>query len=138
MRVQGAAPQDGGWLIGVADPVHTSHERCRVHLADGGIATSGTVQRAWTTTDGRSVHHLLDPRTGLPAGHAVVEATVLAGTAAWAEVWTKAVFVRGHVETLEVLDRLGLAARVLLADGSEQRTDTWATYDCTDSEEDRS
>lgn len=136
--VLGEAPQDGGWLIGVADPLDDAREQCRVHLAGGGVATSGTLQRAWTTSDGRPVHHLLDPATGTPADHGVVEATVIAGTSAWAEVWTKAVVVRGHAEAFPAIDRLGLAARAVLADGSEVCTSTWAAFACADPKEDRS
>jgi thiamine biosynthesis lipoprotein len=136
--VLGDAPQDGGWLIGVADPLDDTREQCRVHLAGGGVATSGTLQRAWTTADGRPVHHLLDPATGMPVSHAVVEATVVAGTAAWAEVWTKAVLVRGPAETLPTLDRLGLGGRAVTADGVEVCNRTWAAFACSDPEEDRS
>lgn len=136
--VQGQAPQEGGWLIGVADPFDDTRQQCRVHLAGGGIATSGTLQRAWRSADGARVHHLLNPATGAPVDHAVREATVVAGTAAWAEVWTKAVFVRGHLEVLPLLDQIGLAARVVLADGAEVRTHTWAAFDCALPEEERS
>lgn len=138
MCVLGEAPQDGGWLIGVADSLDDTHEPCRVHLASGGVATSGTVQRAWISADGTPVHHLLDPATGTPADHAVVETTVIAGTAAWAEVWTKAVVVRGHLAAFPVLERLGLAARAVLADGSEARTHTWSAFACAELKEDRS
>ena len=140
--VQGLAPQVGGWSIGVADPRDDRIEQCRLRLAAGGVATSGTSQRAWITADGRAVHHLLDPATGEPPTHpaadAAVEATVVAGTAAWAEVWTKAVLVRGPHTVLPLLDGLGLAARAVLADGSEQCNDTWAAYLAADPEDDRS
>ena len=48
--------------------------------------------------DGTALHHLLDPSTARPVHHdrEIVAATVVAGTAAWAEVWTKAVMVRGE------------------------------------------
>jgi thiamine biosynthesis lipoprotein len=140
--VQGLAPQEGGWSIGVADPHDDRIEQCRLRLVAGGVATSGTAQRAWTTADGRAVHHLLDPATGQPpmraAIDAAVEATVVAGTAAWAEVWTKAVLVRGPRTALPMLDSLGLAARAVLADGHELCNDTWAGYVVARSEEDRS
>jgi thiamine biosynthesis lipoprotein ApbE len=73
-----------------------------------------------------------------PAIDAAVEATVVAGTAAWAEVWTKAVLVRGPRAALPLLDSLGLAARAVLADGHELCNDTWAAYVVARSEEDRS
>ena len=141
VRVQGLAPQEGGWSVGVADLHDDRVDRCRLRLTAGGVATSGTLRRAWTAADGRSVHHLLDPVTGAPPVHPVadsaIEATVVAGTAAWAEVWTKAVLVRGPRVALPLLDAHGLAARAVLADGSERCNDTWAAYAVAGSEEER-
>ena len=89
---------DGGWLVGVADPMRS---RRRGAAADDGRAAASQLRApcaaAGTATDGEPLHHLLDPATGRPAHHAreIVAVTVVAGTAAWAEVWTKAVMVRG-------------------------------------------
>jgi hypothetical protein len=48
------------------------------------------------------------------------------------------VLVRGPRTVLPLLDGLGLAARAVLADGSEQCNDTWAAYLAADPEDDRS
>jgi thiamine biosynthesis lipoprotein len=48
------------------------------------IATSGYGRRRWTNGDGRSCHHLIDPRTGTPGP--LVLATVLAGDPVTADV----------------------------------------------------
>ncbi len=56
---------------------------------------------------------------------AVVEATVVAGTAAWAEVFTKALLVCNPGEVLADLDRRGLAARVRDAGGSTRHNLMW-------------
>jgi len=131
LRVSGMAPQDGGWSIRIADPVEDRIERGRLVLGDGGIATSGTAQRAWLDASGHTVHHLLDPATGRPVSsgpQAIVEATVVAGSAAWAEVWTKAVLVRGATSTLPRLDALGLAGRAVFADGTMRVNECWQRF----------
>lgn len=81
------------------------------------------MRRTWQDANGASVHHLLDPATGHPLQKAI-QATVVAGTAAWAEVFTKMVMVRG-VAALEELDSVGLGARVVLSDRSAHCNKTW-------------
>ena len=129
VAVRGTAPQDGGWLVGVADPIYLSIENAQLAIVLGGVATSGTLRRTWRADDGTAVHHLLDPATGRPAHHAreIVAVTVVAGTAAWAEVWTKAVMVRGAA-MLEVLDRLGLGAQLTYADRSIAVNESWHVF----------
>ena len=43
-----------------------------------------------------SVHHLLDPRTGEPADGGLLAVTVAGPDPAWAEVWSKALFLGGR------------------------------------------
>lgn len=88
-----------------------------VSFSRGGLATSGALRR-WWLRDGRRQHHLLDPRTGRPMrlwigdadtrqGSSVAEAepliataTVLAPTAARAEVAAKVALLRGYPDAL--------------------------------------
>lgn len=60
----------------------------------GAIATSGTTRRSWEVESGRS-HHLIDPRTGLPARTGLVQVTAVAPTAVEAEVRAKAALLSG-------------------------------------------
>lgn len=127
--VRGAAPQPGGWLVGVADPDDDSIEVDQLAIVAGGVATSGTFRRRWKSEDGEVVHHLLDPATGRPAHHQreIVAVTVIAGTAAWAEVWTKAAMIRGAA-SLAALDDLGLGAHLTYADMTIEVNTAWSTY----------
>jgi FAD:protein FMN transferase len=129
VAVRGAAPQVGGWLVGVADPMNLDLENAQLTMIEGGVATSGTLRRCWSGDDGSPVHHLLDPATGKPAhdGREIVAVTVIAGTAAWAEVWTKAVMVRGAA-ALAVLDEHGLGAQLTYADRSTVSNRSWSTF----------
>ncbi len=133
LRVRGAAPQDGGWLIGVADPIDDTIEAAQVALLDGGLATSGPGGHAWVGPEQTLVHHLLDPTTQQPLPvsfpSSVIEATVIAGTAAWAEVWTKAILVNGPTATFPLLDDLDLGARAVFADGTFATSSAWHNYE---------
>ena len=115
--------------------VDTAGEVGQLMLVEGGVATSGTLRRRWTGADGAPLHHLLDPLTGRPARHAseLVAVTVIAGTAAWAEVWTKAVMVRGSM-VLDELDDYGLGARVTFADATSSINQAWTSYDASGKE----
>ena len=138
VAVRGLAPEGAGWLVGVADPlsaVDTNVEVGQLMLVEGGVATSGTLRRRWTGADGEPLHHLLDPLTGRPVWHAreIVAVTVIAGTAAWAEVWTKAIMVRGAA-ALSELDDYGLGARVAFADATATINQAWTSYDASGQE----
>lgn len=67
VAVAGEAPTDG-WPVRIADD-HASPldgPGPVVSIATGGLASSGTRVRRWTSAGGE-LHHILDPRTGRPA-----------------------------------------------------------------------
>ena len=76
---------------------------------------------AWLT-DGRPVHHLLDPATGQPGGDGLLAVTVAASDPAWAEVWSKTLFLAGRGGIADLARRRGLAAWWSGEDGSLEMT----------------
>lgn len=84
------------WSIALEDPSGAGVPLATCELPDGwAIATSSTRLGRRRTASGRVVHHLLDPRTGAPADRGLVAVTVAVPDPAWAEVWTKDLFVEG-------------------------------------------
>jgi thiamine biosynthesis lipoprotein len=67
-----------------------------VAVGGGGSAPSAGGGRRGGAPHGRAVHHLLDPRTGEPARPGLLAVTVSGPDPAWAEVWTKALFLGGR------------------------------------------
>jgi thiamine biosynthesis lipoprotein len=105
----GPAPA-GGWQVLVQDT--PTDPACRVAVAAGGaVATSSTVRRSWSH-GGRTVHHIVDPRTGLPAPTRWRSVTVAATTCLEANTVTTACVVRGDA-ALRWLRELGLPARLV-------------------------
>jgi thiamine biosynthesis lipoprotein len=107
LRIAGDPP-DGGIDIGIEDPQATGVEALRLRLGAGALATSSVTVRSW----GTGAHHLIDPRTSLPALTGVLQATVWAETCTQAEVWSKAALLAGP----PVLDRV---AATLVMESSE-------------------
>ncbi len=126
VRVGGRAPADAGWSIAVPS-VDGAGGRSVVRLAAGAVATSGVHRRQWVT-DGQHHHHLIDPVRQRPTDHGVHSCTVVAGTGAWAEVFTKVAFVRGADQAIEVYERRGLAAAVTTASGELRTTSAWSEF----------
>ncbi|WP_395693400.1 FAD:protein FMN transferase [Nocardioides sp.] len=105
----GPAPE-GGWQVTVGDgpgePV--SH----VTLPAGSaIATSSTLHRTWHRA-GRTVHHILDPATGLPAAAVWRTVSVAADRCADANAASTAAVVKGTAG-LRWLRERGLTARLV-------------------------
>jgi thiamine biosynthesis lipoprotein len=79
---RGGGETGEGWPVGFGDKT--------LLLKDLGAATSGTTKRAWA-----GGHHLIDPRTGLPARSDLTEVSVLASTATDAEIFAKVALLLG-------------------------------------------
>lgn len=110
----GVPPADGGWRIGIDDPL-VPPEADQAHVAvlalgSGAVTTSSVSVRNWTAPDGRRVHHLVDPVTREPARTGLIAVTVAAPDPAWAEVWSKALFLAGKRTIGDEARARGLAA----------------------------
>jgi thiamine biosynthesis lipoprotein len=86
----------------------------------GALATSTTMLRRWSTDNGEEAHHLIDPRTGLPAVSPYVQVSCMAATTLQAEVWSKAVLV-GGVEGLREAVAAGMQVLAIADGGATSR-----------------
>lgn len=114
LRVTGLPPAGDAWTIDIEDP-RTDQPCAAVSLLDGGVATSTTLRRRWRQAM-RPVHHLVSPGTGAPTTSPVVGASVVAGTAAWADALSKVPFVDP-----DRVDRFGAASALVMFDNGTNR-----------------
>ena len=119
IAVAGPAP-DGGWRIRVQDVTGAPGDPpagpyAQIAIRDGGLATSSTAARRWQR-GGDVLHHILDPRTGLPAEPVWRTVSVAAGSCADANAASTAAVIRGR-RALGWLAQLGLPARLVDATG---------------------
>jgi len=101
LRARGDGPDGDGWPVGFGSTT--------ILLKDTGAATSGTGGRRW----GERSHHLIDPRTGLPAETDLVEVSVLASTGAEAEVLAKTALFLGREAGARFLDERALGSYIV-------------------------
>jgi thiamine biosynthesis lipoprotein len=109
------------WRIGIQHPRQPQAVLATLLLADVAVVTSGDYERAFDI-DGVRYHHLLDPRTGLPA-RGCQSVTIVAKTAMQADALATAAFVLGPVDGLALLERLpAVEGLIVAADGSTHLT----------------
>lgn len=94
-----------------------------VSLVRGGLATSGTDRRRWVRGH-RKQHHLIDPRTSMPAESPWEQVTACGSTCLAADVAAKTAFLLGHAGPVW-LDALGMPGRFVLPDGTVQANRAW-------------
>jgi thiamine biosynthesis lipoprotein len=126
IAVAGTAPDDG-WPVTVTDlsdlGLPTGGPGQLVALDEGGMATSSTRARRWRR-GGSQVHHLIDPRTGLPSSGPWRTVTVTAPTCALANTASTAAMILG-ADAPGWLSARGFPARLVLTDGAVVHLGEW-------------
>ncbi|TDV57205.1 FAD:protein FMN transferase [Actinophytocola oryzae] len=103
----GPAPH---WRIHVRDRPTDPETTVRVTPGTA-MATSSTTSRSWRR-GGLLLHHVLDPRTGMPSNRVWRSVTVAADTCVVANTHSTASLVRG-ADAVGALSRAGVAARLV-------------------------
>lgn len=121
----GRAP-DGGWRILMSEDSRTAPDAAGevVSIQSGALATSSTTVRRWSSSDGVTAHHIVDPRTGLAADTPWRTASVVAETCEAANAASTACIVLGD-DAPGWLASTGLPARLVAQDGSVVRLNGW-------------
>lgn len=127
IAVRGAAPPDG-WRVRITDaptPLDAPPDgpAQTVAITEGGLATSSTASRRWAYGAGE-MHHLLDPRTGLPAVTPWRTVSATAPTCLTANVATTAAIVRGE-DGLPSARATGLPTRLVGTRGDVVHLGGW-------------
>jgi thiamine biosynthesis lipoprotein len=129
----GIPPRDGWPIVAVDRPDQPGpRPACAepaqlVRLPRGAVATSSISCRSWRRA-GRVLHHIVDPRTGLPAGGPWQTASVAAMTCADANAAATASIVAGEAAA-GWLAAAGLPARLVSHDGQVRHLGGWPEHD---------
>jgi thiamine biosynthesis lipoprotein len=129
LAVLGTPIDDTSWRLGIEDPANPPSHVALLRLASGGVATSGTTVRRWSTRDGGTAHHLIDPASSTPSATTLLTATVIAADAATAETFATAAMMLDGPAAVAMLDGVGLAGLVVTAEGKVFKTVTLSTFE---------
>lgn len=110
MRLLRDPESDWVWRVGIADPVDGSRMLATLALDSGAVATSGTAERG---------AHIIDPRSGRPAGGAV-SATIVADDLTTADLWATTAVVAG-IDDLAAVRRAPVRSGIVVGAGGEIR-----------------
>ena len=131
IRTSGRNPSGDPWTIAIADPRAPGMPLpMRVSLLRSAMATSGDYAN-YFSADGKRYSHIIDPRSGLPTGHALTAVTVVSDLAARADALATALLVLGPDEGYAFAAREGIAASFLIRDGDRlehKSTEAFAPY----------
>ena len=108
------APSDDPWCVAIDHP-RADEPLAYVSLAIGTVATSSVCERRWQRGGGM-VHHLVDPRTALPAVTDVATATVIASEGVYAEAAAKVCILLGAEHGIAWLNERALPGLIYTAD----------------------
>ncbi len=90
----GLPTDEVSWTIGLEDPRDPDRDLTTLQVGPGAVATSSIAKRRWQ--QGRQQqHHIIDPRTGVPADTDWLSVSVIAPHATLAEVYAKALLIGG-------------------------------------------
>ncbi|MDE3064946.1 MAG: FAD:protein FMN transferase [Acidobacteriota bacterium] len=122
VAVRGRGPQ-GPWAIGVSDSLVLTGSEPRISLDRGGVATSSAATRTWRT-GGRTVNHVIDPRTGRCAQGPYATATVAGPDCVTANAFATAALLWGEDAPYHVA-QAGLSARLVRRDATVEFVGGW-------------
>jgi len=108
----GTPPDESGWKVAIhdPDPKHTE-PLMTVRLKDEAMSVSAVWGRSFEF-EGKTLGHVIDPRTGYPTANAVLSA-VITGSATESDALSTALLVRGE-EGYGVISRLRKETRALV------------------------
>jgi len=124
IRAFGLKPDGSGWKVGIRNPRTSGKDDdgilATTELRDMAISTSGDYER-YFIKDGVRYHHILDPKTGYPAGRSR-SATVIAKEGTDTDSFSTAVFVLGPEKGIRVLEEMGFEGMIIDKDGQVHAT----------------
>jgi thiamine biosynthesis lipoprotein len=116
-QMMAAGMRDGRpWRIGIRDPRGATDDYfAYVDVVDASTSTSGDYE-SFFVVDGVRYHHILDPRTGMPARppDPLRSATVVSADATLADALSTALIVLGKSRALDLVEELAGVEAVLV------------------------
>lgn len=113
----GRKPDGKNWGVAVEYP-GTQEHFARVDVGETSLITSGAYQR-YFEENGKKYHHIIDPRTGMPADSGLKSATVVCGDPVVGDALSTALFIMGTRGAQEYYNQYGGFDYILLTEDDE-------------------
>ena len=117
IAIHSTRPDGNPWRIGIANPRDRTALIAIMTASGGSVVTSGDYERGFEV-DGVNYHHILDPKTGMPA-RGLSSVTVVAERAIDADALSTAIFVIGLEDGLELAESLAGVEVVIVTEELE-------------------
>lgn len=110
----GSQENKKGWDIGVQNPLIPDENIFSINTKGEkiGVATSGIIKRKGSAQN-FTWHHIIDPRSGLPAINDILSVTAISSSATRADIFAKTVLILGEKMGLEFIERQSDSAVVI-------------------------
>lgn len=120
-----------GWMVGIDTPADGNYTpgadiQARIRLDDRALATSGNY-RKFFVENGIKYSHTIDPRTGYPARHTLLSATIIAPTGAVADAWATACMVGGKDTAIAFIEKHDFLEGYLIYSDENGAMKTWTS-----------
>ncbi len=120
--IKAVGPKANGepWRVGIDSPRPNTTPGliAVIELSKGAISTSGDYQRAMTV-DGRRYHHILDPKTGLPAPGFMSVTVVTEKSAAYADALSTGLAVMGRKKAMKLVEKTPAVEAIFVDDNGK-------------------
>ena len=108
--ISGVNDKGKKWRLGITKPVDDSLNRqdelqTIIELNKGGLATSGNYRRFYYK-DGKKYAHTINPKTGYPAQHSLLSATIYGPTCIEADAYATACMVMGLEKAVKLVESI--------------------------------
>lgn len=101
VQTLGLKPDGTEWKVAIQDPNNTSSYIASVSVGEKAVVTSGSYQRFFVASNGKTYHHIIDPRSGYPTTNGVVSVTIVCDDGTLADCLSTAMFVLGKNRSFE-------------------------------------
>lgn len=115
------------WRLGIQHPRQHDEILGVLEISEGSVTTSGDYEKFFMY-NGKRIHHILNPKTGLPAD-SCQSVTIVAQTTELADALATAMFVLGESKGKEIIRQFpAVEAMWVRADGQRFETPGFAKY----------
>lgn len=103
----GENPTSDCWTVAIRDPRGEATDALgKLKIESGTVSTSGDYERV-LEKNGKTYHHILDPKTGCPADSGLISVTVICESGILSDALSTAVFILGKEKGMALLEEYG-------------------------------